>query len=151
MATTSTLVTFKTAIVAATATGPLASRVYYSWPGPELAEGWFEGAWLGDTKSWRHDFPNSKAGRKQRQETYIVELIVWVAKPDEDSQGGKATETRALALLAEIEDALADDVQLAATAVQWAQVGDIQNALVPMENGWGCMLTVDIEANARLT
>lgn len=151
MATTSTLGVAKDALVAALNTGALVDRVYYAWPGPQIAKSWFEGLWLGDVKEWRQEFPNSRAGRKQRQEQFTIEAVIWVAKPDETSTGAKAAQDRALELLAVVEDALANDVTVANSAIQWGQVAALENALTPMENGWGCMITVDITAHARLT
>lgn len=151
VSTTSVLGVAKDALVAALDTDTLSGRVHYAWPGPQVAKEWFEGLWLGDVKDWTQQFPNSRAGRKQRQEEFTIQAVIWVAKPDQDSTGAKATQDRALELLAVVENALADDVQVGSAAIQWGQVASMANEMTPLENGWGCMITVDITAHARLT
>jgi hypothetical protein len=141
----------KAALVSALDTGVLSGKVNYAWPGPVAAKSWFEGLWLGDVKDWQQEFPNNRAGRKQRQESFTIETIVWVAKPDQTSAGAQATQERALELLAVVENALANDVTIGNSAIQWGQVAALGNEMTPLENGWGCMITIDITAHARLT
>lgn len=158
MATTSTLGLAREALVTVLNTGELAGKVHYAWPGPQLTKGAHEAVWVDEIPEWTQTIPNIKAGRKQRQETYTLELVLWVAKPDAVGQAGaQATFERGLALIAVAENALADDVQLAGddepaeTAIQWVVLSDRTIALIPHDKGWGAMATLRFEGNARLT
>lgn len=151
MATTSTIGLARAALVTTLSTGQLAGKVYFAWPGPVASKGSHELVWVDRVAEWSSQIPNIKAGRKQRQERYIFELVLWVAKPELDSDSAQAVFERALALLAVVENALADDVQLGQAALSWAVLGELQVDLVPYESGWGCQIIPKIEGNARLT
>lgn len=151
MPTTSTLGIFRAALVTALDTGALADKVHYAWPGPQIAKGAHEVFWFDEIPNWTQTIPNMKAGRKQRQETYMLEGVLWVAKPDVGVDGAQATFERALELAAVPENALADDVQLGDTRIQWGLLAERTAALIPYEKGWGAMLTMRFEGNARLT
>lgn len=151
MATTSTIGLARAALVTALDTGQLADHVDYAWPGPELAKGAHERLWIDRVESWTQTIPNIKAGRKQRQETYVFELLLWVAKPEASVDGAQLTFKRALELLAVAESALADDVQLAELSVQWLALEDRTVELVPFERGWACQIVMQVQGNARLT
>lgn len=152
MPTTSTLGLARAALVDALNTGALAGKVHYAWPGPQLTRGAHEAFWIDDVPAWTQTIPNIKAGRKQRQESYTLEGVLWVAKPDATgTAGAKATFDRALELMAVPENALADDVQLEQPAIQWAVLANRTIALIPHEKGWAVMATLQFEGNARLT
>lgn len=151
MATISTIGTARSTLVTALDTGALAGTVYYAWPGPEVAKGQHEMLWVEGIPEWTQSIPNIKAGRKQRQERYVLELGLFVAKPEETAAGAQATFERALALLAVVENALADDVQLGEGSIQWMVLEGRNVELVPFEKGWGCQIMLQIEGNARLT
>lgn len=154
MATTSTIGTARAQLVSALSTGELLNKVHYAWPGPSVQNGVFEGAWISGIVDWHWQIPNIKAGRKQRQEHYVFELTIWVNKADQNITAAQAAFERCLVLLGEVEDVLADNIQInttAANAIQWAAVNIGKAAEMPLERGWGCMITVQIEGNARLT
>lgn len=151
MATTSTLVVARAALVNALDTGDLAGKVHYAWPGPEIARNAHEVVWVDRVTDWTRSIPNIKAGRKQRQESFTLELVLWVAKPELTAAGAQAADTRALSLLAVVEDALADDVQLGETRVQWMELGDTSIDSIPLERGWGTQIVASVQGNARLT
>lgn len=149
--TTSTLGVFRAALVTAFDTDVLAGKVYYAWPGPQVAKGAHEVLWFDEIPQWSQGIPNMKAGRKQRQETYTLEGVLWVAQPDTGVTGAQACFERALVLAAVCENALADDVQVGETGIQWSLLADRTAALIPHENGWAALLTMRFEGNARLT
>lgn len=151
MPTTSTIGVFRAALVTALDTGALAGKVHYAWPGPQIAKGAHEAFWFDEMPEWSQTIPNIKAGRKQRQETYTLEGVLWVAQPDVGVDGAQACFERALVLAAVPENALADDVQLGETGIQWSLLNDRKPALVPHENGWATLITMQFEGNARLT
>lgn len=151
MPTTSTLGVFRAAMVTALNTGALAGKVHYAWPGPQIAKGGHEVLWFDEMPAWSQTIPNLKAGRKQRQETYTLEGVLWVAQPDVGVDGAQATFERALELAAVPENALADDVTVGETGIQWALLAERTAALIPHENGWASMITMRFEGNARLT
>lgn len=151
MATTSTIGLARVALVTVLDAGELAGKIFYAWPGPEAAKQRHELLWIDATTDWTQTIPNIKAGRKQRQESYVHELVLWVAKPEFTAAGAQATFERALELMEVVEDALADDVQLAETAIQWMVLEDREVALVPYEKGWGAQIIARVQGNARLT
>lgn len=152
MPTTSTLGLAWQALVTAIDTGALAGRVFYAWPGPQAAQQNYEVAWVnGAVKDWAQEIPTIKAGRKQRQETYTLEVIIWVAKPELTSETAKTVVDRALLLADVVDDALANDVQVGELNVQWAMLAKREMDLVPYESGWGAQIVLSVEAHARLT
>jgi hypothetical protein len=131
--------------------------VTYAWPGPETAD---ECVFLGphpSTADIRIDLssqiPTIKAGRKQRQEEYVVRVTVWSFRPELTPVDAQTCEERAFALAAEVEDVLADDPRLglAAGAIQYAEVDSIASTLFPFKSGWATELAIDIRVRARLT
>lgn len=153
MSTTSTIGLARAALVTALNTGALAGNVHYAWPGPLVSKGARELVWVDRVVpgSWTQEIAGIKAGRKQRQESYTHELVLWVAKPELTAADAQAAEDRALVLAAVVEDALANDVQLAQANIQWMVLTDRTLELVPFEKGWGCQIVLSIEGNARLT
>lgn len=151
MPTTSTFGIFRAALVTAFNTGELSGKVHYAWPGPEISEGAHEVMWFDDMPEWDQQIPNMKAGRKQRQETYAIEGLLLVAQPDTGVDGAQACFERALELAAIPENALANDVQLGETGIQWGLLSSRRPLLVPHENGWRSMIVMVFTGNARLT
>lgn len=151
MATTSTIALARAALVTALDTGDLADKVHYAWPGPAIATGSHEVAWVDRIREWTQTIPNIKTGRKQRQETYTFELVLWVAKPELGADGAQVTFERAVELTEVAEDALAADVQLGQTAIQWMLLAARAPDLVPHDTGWAAQIVLSVQGNARLT
>ncbi|MGH3942625.1 MAG: hypothetical protein ACRDTG_29180 [Pseudonocardiaceae bacterium] len=151
MASTSTIGLARAALVTALDTGELTGKVHYAWPGPKAAKQAYELLWIDRIPQWSQAIPNIKAGRKQRQETYTFELVLWVAKPELTAAGARQTFDRAVELLTVVENALAEDVQLGQSAIQWMLLADREVDLVPYETGWGVQIMPRIQGNARLT
>ena len=149
MATTSTIGTARAALVAAMNTGELKDNVFYAWPGPDAERN--ELVWISQIREWEQDDPLIKAGRRHRQERYVFEVTLLVAKPELNAGGAQATFERALVLFGLIEDAIANAHQLGTTAIQRAQIIDIEAEEAPMERGWAFVLTFGVECHARLT
>ena len=157
MATTSTVPTVKAQLVTKITTAITPIPAYSAWPGPKTPP---KCVFLGphpETADIRLDLsssiPTIKAGRKQRQEEYTVRVTVWTFRPDLTTVDAQTCETEAFAVLADIEDELADDprIGLGVAVVQFLEVTSVASTLFPFQAGWACELAVDIAVRARLS
>ena len=153
MATTSTVITVKKALVSLL-DAALTVPVTWAWPGKMTQP---EAVFLGphpETSDVRIDvdsqIPTMKAGRKQRAESYSVRVTVWVFRPDLNVEGAEECETRAFELFGSIEDVLANDPSLGSVDVQLASIERFSSTLFPFARGWACELGVDLAIEARL-
>lgn len=151
MPTATTLVTARKLLVSQLDTGDLTGNVYYAWPGPEAAKNRHELLWVDRVRDWTQEVPNMKAGRKQRQESYTFELVLWVARPELTAETAVHCDERAIELMNVVDDGLADDVQLSETALHWLLLTDRAHDLIPYETGWGCQIVLSVQGQARLT
>jgi hypothetical protein len=146
VAISSTVPTIKDALVTAlkAQAGLAGIQVERAHPGPEKLDR--EAVWLGAARG-RHVIPVMKAGRKSRDEEYIVEVLLSVVKP-----GGtlEEAEERAFALLAEVEDVLADDPRLGTTAILWAKAGEWGESSGYLDEGAEADIRLEVECKARL-
>lgn len=145
MATTSTVPAFKAALVAAldTATTVQVSR---RWPGPSTAD---EGIFLGDVEG-DMEIASIKTGRQRRNERYRVQVICQTWRSAHTPLSADDSEDRAYALLAVVENVLADDPTVA-PSVAWNEVSSFADETVPFEHGWATRLTLTVAVTARLT
>lgn len=150
MATTSTLGTAWAALKTAMDTGTLAGNVFYSWPGP-LGDGKNELVWIHEVIDWTQTIAGIKSGRKQRQEEYAFKVVVWKALPEGDASSCQTAVERALVMAAVVEDALANDVQIGTTVIQYAALEEREISPFPWEKGWACQIVLYIHGHARLT
>lgn len=150
MPTTTTVPAFLAALQSALETAMPSVQVSGTWPGPEITAD--ESVFIGDTiDNWDVEIPNIGPGRKQRQESYTVTVEAWVAKPGElRSASATAARTRAIEIINEIDDFLADSPKLL-DGIQHARLTGRGATLVPFGSGWACQATAEIEVNARLT
>ena len=113
----SAVVAAKSALVNALAGRPgLADvAVSYAWPGDALER---VALYLGNVTG-RHDPAGMRAGRKSRDEEFVVEVFVEVRA---DGEPQEVADERAVAVAREVEDALADDPTLASSSLLWARV-----------------------------
>lgn len=96
-----------------------------------------------------HTVPTMKAGRKTRDEEYVQQLIIEVHGHG-DSQ--ETVDTRAWALLAEVENVFADDPNLGIPdTVLWATIQSATDVGGSIDRGHACRIEVDIAVRARLT
>jgi hypothetical protein len=149
MATTSTLGTARAALKTAMDTGILAGNVYYGHPGPEADKP--ELVWIHEVVNWTQTIAGIKAGRKQRQEEYTFKVVVWTVHAELDASGGQTAFERGLTVCAVIESALANDVQIGTTAIQYAALEDREIELTPWDKGWACQVILFVKGQARLT
>lgn len=166
MATTATLVTVKDRLVtlyrAALATAsPTGGQVQveYAWPGaktepeavflgrhPDLAPNPLAGL------TRRTEIPNSQAGRKQRQESYPIEVTLWSFRPDLSAKDARTAEARTFTLLGLIEDVHANQSHLGIRdTIQKAELAETEVALLPHEKGWASVVVLTINVEARLS
>lgn len=147
MATTSTVTTVKAQLVTSMkASTDMPDWVTYSWAPWGDADQVFLGVVDGES-----NIATIKAGRKHRQETYTVDVVLRAIGQDKTPQSAQAVEERAFGYLAALEDILADDVQVdGLTSIQWARLFDFSSTLEPKDKGWGCQITCTVEVTARL-
>lgn len=160
--TTSTIVTVKTQLVVLAAAALVDAGVdgapvpvSYAWPGPETgAEHVFLGRHpeLDDIRlDADQEIPTIKAGRKQRQENYDVQMTVWTFRPDLDPIDARECEARAFDLVARLENVLADDVQIGLPdVVQYCRVDTVTSTLFPFNSGWADEVLLTLAVAARL-
>ena len=146
MATTSTMAAWRAAFVTAMqAAGGLSGvQVSYgipSQPRKELVV-------LGKTSDAEHEDVALKTGRRTREETYRTQVSITVTSKHTPT----LAETRAVAILAEIEDLLADDPIVGAVdGVLWAVPRSLEMDTVATTENATCDIDFEIEVKARLT
>ncbi len=108
-----------------------------------------EAVWLAEATG-AHELATIRAGRKPRTETYRLSAVVSVRDPDD---GPTSAETRALVLLAAIEDVLANDPRLGlAGAIDWASAGEFESRTDHHpEGGALAEIRLRIDVHARLS
>lgn len=151
MGTTSTVTDFKTAVVAALAARPELNgvQVSYAWPGPQTRS---EAIFFSESLSGDSTVPTIKAGRKQREESYDLEIVVWVFhNAGTAATAAQSAEVRAFELMQSVDDYLADDPRAGLTTIQWARLGAFDSQLAPSDKGWACAHSRTISVAARLT
>lgn len=150
MATTTTVPAFLDALTSALTTALPGVQVSRAWPGPDVTDE--ESVFVGDSvDEWTVDIPAIKAGRKPRQESYVVTVEAWVAKPGAlRADSAKEAQDRAIALINEIDEFLADNPKLV-DSIQHARLTGRGATLVPFGKGWACQATAEITVEARLT
>jgi hypothetical protein len=142
--TTSTVGTVKAALVALLAARPGLAGVEVCYAEGEPAR---ETVFFGDTRGTR-TIPVATAGRKPRQEDYALDLFIRVARPD---LSVAEAEARALALMAEVEDALADDPTLGQPAPFYAEATDFEIANDAPGEGAGSTIRFEVACHTRLS
>lgn len=147
MSTTSTVSATIDALLAAfQAAGALPA--FESWPGPGDAKP--EMLVLGEVTWDDYAIATIKAGRKQRQENWSIgfELFVMGA-PGTTPADPAPARVRAFALLAPIENVLADDPETTPD-VQWVEIRPTEAGPRVFEKGWAYRIAGRFVARARL-
>lgn len=143
----STKAATKAALVDALRDRPAMSgvQVSYSWPGKTVKR---ESVWCAKATG-TSSVPTMKAGRKARDETYVLEVIVEVIVEGKDQQ---QADERALELAAEIENVAADDPRLGTDFLLSLTVEnhDLDEG-GPTDTGYGARVRLGLRCNARLT
>jgi hypothetical protein len=145
MATSSTVTTVKAALLTR-----LSLRAGLA--GVDLAYGWsgdfgLEAIFFGSTRGV-HEDPVTTGGRIPRDERYTMNVIVSVAK-----EGGtpQDAEDRAFALLAEVENELADTPRLGlVNVIDWAAARDFESQAGPTPEGGLAEIRLGVEVFAQL-
>lgn len=155
MATTSTVPAVKAALVTAFNAEAGDELAHYSWHPSVGSEAIFFGQVLTDGDAGateiEHDIPVMKAGRKQRDETYTLELTLLNVREGLEPSEAAAAELRGFELLAYVEDVLANDPTAGIAAVKTIVIESISAALKAAGKGWTSEITVRLEVKARLT
>lgn len=145
MATSSTVPAVKAALVSLLTAALPGTQVTYGRPADSMLSR--NCVWMGRAAGTDR-VPTMKAGRKAREQDYTITVFVWVAKPRGTVE---QAEDDAHTLLAEVNDALADDPSLGgvdglihATAGSWEAEAD------QAQEGPFCLVTLDIDCLARL-
>jgi hypothetical protein len=145
MATTSTLVTVRSAIVTLLSAALPTVQVSYAHPGEPEAHGEF--IFLGFAQS-TNEVPTMKAGRKRTDERYVQQVIVEVKG---EGMTQLQADTRCMELFAEVEDIIADDPNLGlGNDIHWAKLNGWEQVGGSTGTGHGCRIEADVEVYARL-
>lgn len=154
MTTTGTsLVVFKQAIVAALRARPGLSGVQVLYGPDDFQAGddhlETESIWLGDTDWTDFSIPLIRAGTKKVDENYELHWTIQVIKDDGSSQ--ETADLRLKALLAELQQALAESPGLSAETF-WAQLRPQRHITGQLASGPGHGSRIEgvIEVRARL-
>ncbi len=148
MSTGSSLIAFKQALRVAlvsrqTLTGV---QVTYEYPVASITG---EDVWLGNAESTNR-IPVMRAGTKKVDEDYTLTVIVQVLMTQ--SEGQEAADLRAVALLREVQQCLAENPQIT-PEIQWAQVSGWTHSTGPFEGGSssrGSRFEIRVNVRARL-
>lgn len=147
MATSSVIVQAKSQLLSQLQTALTDVQVTYSHPGDTQRS---EGVYLGDARSDQRIPVSRGGGRARREEVAILEIKCVAVKPGDSLL---KAETRAFELLAEVEDALADDPTIGGVATVMANIVRVDSVgFMEAETGqWGCEVTVEVELTTRLS
>ena len=149
MATTSTFVTIKQAVVDALAAHANLSGipVTYAW----VPYGDKDQVFLGPSTNFTSDIATLKSGRKHRRETYTFEVVFRSIDNDGTPQTFKTTETKAASMFAALEDVLADDPQIdGLSQIDLAKIISVDVESGKQDKGWVSQITALVEVEARL-
>jgi hypothetical protein len=145
MATTSTLITVKSAIVTLLQAALPGVQVSYHHPGEPGMEA--ECVFLGHATS-TNEVPTMRANRKKTDERYILQVVVEVKG---EGRTQLQADTRCMELFAEVEDMIADDPNLGlGNAIHWARLAGWEQIGGSTGTGHGCRVEADVEVYARL-
>lgn len=150
MSTTSTAPTVRATLVAALDARPAldAVSVTHMWQGQADEQ---EAMFLGNT-TITNEWATIRAGRKTRDETYQIQLMIHVHVPGD---WGPAAETRMFVLIAEVEDLVAADPTLGLSAtLPTLRVLVATSEVRPIvldAGGIGAEATLTLEAKCRLS
>lgn len=148
MATTSTVPSVKAALVTQLTTAINSSSVQVSYGRPIQNLVKRQVVVVGNV-SYSSDIANQKAGRKQRDERYSIEVLFFVG-----AARGRAAdaETRVWALFASLENILADDPYLggAIDGLAWAVLGSVEADVAHENEGPVAWIAANVDCLARL-
>ena len=147
MATSSTVVPVKTALVSllTSAINDSTVQVLYGRPNDSLVQR--ESVFVADV-TYSAEVANVKAGRKQYDEDYSVDVVFTVAR----GRGvGADTEARVFALFEFLRDLLADDVSLGGVdGLAWATLASVTAQTAQESEGPVSVLVATVKCRARI-
>lgn len=152
MSTTSRVVAVRTKLKdLLTAAVDADTKVFYSEPSGQNMPN--DSIYNGDVRSGSQEIPVQRPGRKKREESFVTDIVIRCTRGGADSS---AAETRAYALLAVLEDVLADDVNLGLNATDptlRAHLEEYEHASTVDETQRGarCTLTAGVRVDVRLS
>lgn len=99
------------------------------------------------------EIPTMKAGRKQRNEDYDIDVVFRAANTGGTSTGGRDAKERCISYFAALDDILADDTTVNSLDILWAVLSTFEMRDVPLPNdsGWGTEIVATVTVSARLT
>lgn len=145
MSTGTSLVTFKQALRTALTARPGMSgvQVSYAFPEDDLQA---ESLWFEDAVT-SNEIPVMKAGTKKVDEEYTLDAVIQVLKQQGESQ--ETADLRAAALLAELQQALAENPQIT-PEIQWVEMAGWEHTPGKLNAGHGSRFNVTLRVRARL-
>ncbi|MEV0085258.1 hypothetical protein [Saccharopolyspora sp. NPDC050642] len=144
-----TLPAVKRALLDALAARPGLSGVQVSYEMPQRALAG-EAIWFDEDTETEAGIPVMKAGTKKVDETYALPVVVQVLVTD--GRDAEVADLRAAALLAELQQSLAENPQVT-PAIQWAELGGWSHHVGPIGDGSsrGSRFDVLVRVRARLS
>lgn len=120
------------------------------WPGTDAEPKMLV---LGEVTWDEYAIKTIKAGRQHRDEDFAVEFEVFVFDEDCTPQNPKPARDKGFAILAAVEDALADDphAALAADVVRWVEIRPRTSGLRLFEGAYAHRIAGAFIGHARLT
>lgn len=120
------------------------------WPGPDATPSMVV---LGEVTWDEYAIKTIKAGRQHRDEDFAVEFEVFVFDEDCTPTNPKPARDKGFAILAAVEDLLADDPQaaLAADVVRWVEIRPRTSGLRLFESAYAHRIAGAFIGHARLT
>lgn len=142
-----------------TAAGIVDAAAEYAWPGPNAVPDLiFLGAHpdlvpnpLLASSPLDSEDPVMKAGRRQRQQDFDIEVTCWSFRPDLSPLDARSAEVGGQALFDIVDGVVADNVRLGLTTIQNAEMTSGNPALVPFQSGWASVFRPVIRVRSRLT
>lgn len=108
-----------------------------------------ESIWLGDANTQTVEIPVMRAGTKKVDEIYVQDVVVQVLKTEGETQA--AANSRAVALLAELQQALAAQPDISTEIFEAQLVGwKFVTGQLPGQSGHGARFDCQVRVHARL-
>lgn len=135
------------------------AKAFYAWPGGDASRNCiFLGAHpdlvpnpLLASAPFDSEDPVMKAGRRQRQQEFDIEITCWAFCTDLTPSGAAIADSRGEALFNIVDDVVADNVKLGLATIQGAEMRTGNPSLVAFDRGWASVFRPVVRIDSRLT
>ncbi len=120
-------------------------QIAWGWPGGSPARDLII---VGDVPEWSQEPAALRAGRKPREESYAIEILIRVERSGVDQ---RSVSERAFEIAAEIEDVVGDDWTLGGVVRDGEFAGgSLEEMASPSGDGRTSLLTLRVRCDARV-